>query len=185
LEQLNRKVPKTGGQEMMNIIQQLAKVLIEQRFRMTTAESCTGGLIAAHLTRLAGSSAWFDSAIITYSNQAKIRLLEVSGETLACHGAVSQQTAQEMVLGVVLLNEVEVGISVTGIAGPDGGSKEKPVGTVWIAWNIAPWNLLKTELFHFEGKRDEIRNQVVITALEGLLTLLKDTNSRKFKENLI
>ena len=137
---------------------------------LVTAESCTGGWAAQVVTSVAGSSAWFDRGFITYSNAAKRELLGVRAETLAQHGAVSEETAREMALGALTRSEGSIAVSITGVAGPGGGTKEKPVGTVCFAWARA--DAVHAETRRFEGDRESVRKQSVIRALEGVLTAL-------------
>lgn len=142
-----------------------------QKITIATAESCTGGRLAAALTAAAGASEYFTGGVVAYSNQVKTNVLGVDAETIAAHGAVSRPTACEMARGVQRLTGADVGISTTGIAGPGGGSAEKPVGTVWIAI-CAPKFLDKeiAQLHNFAGSRTEIMEQAVEAAL-GMLQL--------------
>ena len=133
---------------MNNIENIVVELLIKNKLKLATAESCTGGLIAQKITSVAGASACFDCGVVTYSNEQKQKLLGVSAETLEKFGAVSQQTALEMCKGVKALSNADFGISVTGIAGPGGGTPEKPVGTVWIG--ICGGNLHRAERFVFD-----------------------------------
>lgn len=142
---------------------------------LATAESCTGGLIASRCTDLAGSSAWFDRAFVTYSNAAKSHMLGVPEGLIANHGAVSEPVAKAMALGAVYRSSSVVSIAVTGVAGPSGGSPDKPVGTVWLAWCIA--DEVHTELQQFSGRREEVREATCLYALEGLLNRLPAINS--------
>ena len=112
----------------------LAQQLLARHWMMATAESCTGGLIAAACTDLAGSSAWFERGLVTYSNEAKTELLGVPAELIAQHGAVSEAVARAMAAGALARSQAQVAVAVTGVAGPGGGSASKPVGTVWLAW---------------------------------------------------
>jgi nicotinamide-nucleotide amidase len=137
---------------------------------LVSAESCTGGWVAQVVTATAGSSAWFDRGFVTYSNEAKRELLGVSAQTLARHGAVSEETAREMALGALARCKCTLALSVTGIAGPGGGSQEKPVGTVCFAWARA--GSARSEMRHFAGDRESVRKQSVIRALEGLMEFL-------------
>ena len=137
-------------------------------WRLATAESCTGGWVAEVVTATAGSSHWFDSGFITYSNDAKVALLGVSPMTLARHGAVSENTTASMAKGTLERTEADVALSISGIAGPGGGSADKPVGTVCFGWartGEAP----QTATCHFDGDRESVRRQAVIFALEELL----------------
>ncbi len=139
---------------------------------MATAESCTGGFVAQVLTRIPGSSAWFDRGFVTYSNEAKQDLVGVLENTLSVHGAVSSAVAQEMAVGAIRCSRAEVAVSITGIAGPDGGSKEKPVGTVWLAWADRSGNIINQGM-HFAGDRQAVREASVHCALTGTLEFLK------------
>ncbi len=149
---------------MKNIQETVVELLIKHGMKLATAESCTGGLIAQKITSVAGASECFDCGVVTYSNEQKQKLLGVSIDTLEKFGAVSQQTALEMCMGVQALSGADFGISVTGIAGPGGGTPEKPVGTVWIG--ICGDNLCKAEKFLFEGNRQQVRESTAQTALK-------------------
>lgn len=135
--------------------------------RLVTAESCTGGWIAKAVTDIAGSSDWFDCGMAAYSYEAKQALLGVRPQTLETHGAVSRETVIEMVSGALANSGASVGVAVTGIAGPGGGTADKPVGTVWVAWKLRG-GYPRAELFHFDGDRDAVRRQTVAAAFEGL-----------------
>ncbi len=149
---------------MKNIQETVVELLIQNNTKLATAESCTGGLIAQKITSVAGASECFDCGVVTYSNAQKQKLLGVLAETLEKYGAVSQQTALEMCKGVKTLADANFGISVTGIAGPGGGTPEKPVGTVWIG--ICGENLHKAEKFLFDGDRQQVRESTAQTALK-------------------
>lgn len=135
---------------------------------LATAESCTGGWVAQCLTSIAGSSAWFDRGFVPYSNEGKQDMLGVSKETLAAHGAVSEATAIAMARGALRHSRADWALAITGIAGPSGGSPEKPVGTVCFAW-AGPENSVHCETCHFDGSRDVVRARSVEYALNGLL----------------
>ncbi len=137
---------------------------------LATAESCTGGWVAQAVTSVAGSSAWFDRGFVTYTNAAKRELLGVLAETLERHGAVSEQTAREMALGALQRSAATIAVSITGIAGPGGGSADKPVGMVCFA--LATARGLTSETRRFSGDREGVRRQSVIRALEGVLATL-------------
>ncbi|GAB4203875.1 MAG: CinA family protein [Tibeticola sp.] len=142
---------------------------------LATAESCTGGLIAAACTDLAGSSAWFERGFVTYSNAAKTELLGVDATLIARHGAVSEPVARAMAEGALRHSPAQISIAVTGIAGPTGGSAEKPVGTVWFGWSLrGTGGALRTdtEHRHFTGDRAAVRAQTVAHALAGVLARL-------------
>lgn len=147
--------------------QQLADSLIKQKLMAVTAESCTGGGIAQALTEIPGSSRWFERGFVTYSNEAKQELLGVGAETLEAHGAVSEETALEMARGAISRSRGHISVAVTGIAGPDGGTPDKPVGTVWIAWG-QKLGYAEAQCFHFEGDRHAVRQQTILAAIEGL-----------------
>ncbi|WP_411832491.1 CinA family protein [Pseudoxanthomonas mexicana] len=144
--------------------------LREARDRLVTAESCTGGWIAKAVTDIAGSSDWFDCGMAAYSYEAKQALLGVQPQTLEVHGAVSRETVIEMVSGALVHSGASVAVAVTGIAGPGGGTADKPVGSVWIAWKRRG-GYPHAELFQFDGDRDAVRRQTVEAALRGLETL--------------
>ena len=141
--------------------------LLAARQMLVTAESCTGGWIAKAVTDVAGSSAWFDCGLVAYSYEAKQALLGVRPQTLETCGAVSRETVVEMVSGALVHSGATVAVAVTGIAGPGGGTDDKPVGTVWVAWKRRG-GYPRAEVFHFEGDRDAVRRQTVATALRGL-----------------
>lgn len=138
---------------------------------LVTAESCTSGWIAKTLTDAPGSSAWFDSGVAVYSYEAKQALLGVQASTLETFGAVSRETVVEMVSGALTHSGASLAVAVTGIAGPSGGTEDKPVGTVWIAWKQRGGYPL-AKVFHFDGDRDEVRRQAVQQALLGLREIL-------------
>jgi nicotinamide-nucleotide amidase len=154
--------------ELFQLAEQLGHNLKTRAYKIATAESCTGGWIAQALTEVPGSSAWFDRGFVTYSNNAKVQMLGVNPQTLAQHGAVSAEIAQQMVAGALVNSEADWAIAVTGIAGPDGGSKEKPVGTVYIAWQNKN-GFSKVERLSVSGNRHQIRKQTVKKAIEGVL----------------
>ena len=142
--------------------------LRDERLSLVTAESCTGGWIAKVVTDIPGSSDWFDCGMATYSYEAKQAMLGVRPETLEYHGAVSRETVLEMVAGALVHSGASVAIAVTGIAGPTGGTREKPVGTVWIAWKRRGGYPL-ADIFHFDGDRESVCRQTVAAGLSGLL----------------
>jgi len=146
----------------------LGSLLLANGQRLATAESCTGGWVAQCLTAIAGSSAWFDRGFVTYSDQAKHEMLGVGIDTLAAHGAVSAATAAAMATGALLHSHADWALSVTGVAGPSGGSPEKPVGTVCFAW-AGPDGRIDTERRRFAGDRQAVRAQSAAHALAGLL----------------
>ena len=138
---------------------------------LATAESCTGGAVAMAITDVAGSSAWFERGFITYANEAKQEMLGVTQETMIRHGAVSEAVVREMIAGALLHSHALVALAVSGIAGPAGGTADKPVGTVWFAWGIKGSQCM-AQLHHLSGNRAEIRAQSVRIALQGVLALL-------------
>lgn len=145
-----------------------------KRLKLATAESCTGGWIAQAVTSVSGSSAWFDRGFVTYSNAAKRELLGVRARTLSRFGAVSPEAAREMAAGALARSRAQVSIAVTGVAGPTGGTRTKPVGMVCIAWSrrkCAPESVTR----RFPGGRERVRRQSVIAALQGLLERLEET----------
>ncbi len=154
-------------QSLKNLSAQLGQLLERHQQVVTSAESCTGGGVASSITDIAGSSAWFDRAFITYSNQAKIEMLGVSPGLLATVGAVSEPVVIEMVQGALRCSNATIGVAISGIAGPGGGSTEKPVGTVCFAWaDTQGW--LKVETQCFSGDRSEVRAKATYHALAQL-----------------
>jgi len=153
--------------DLQQLTTQVAEVLLARKWLLSSAESCTGGWLAKCCTDIAGSSVWFDRGVVTYSNQSKQDLLNVKASTLDKFGAVSEQTAIEMAQGCLATSGADISVSITGIAGPDGGSSDKPVGTVWLAW--ATQFSAKTELHQFSGNRDAVRRQAVSIALSGII----------------
>ncbi|WP_032469672.1 nicotinamide-nucleotide amidase [Vibrio metoecus] len=148
--------------------QQLGLLLAKQQQILTTAESCTGGGVAYWVTEVAGSSAWFDRSFVTYSNEAKQEMLGVREATLQQFGAVSEQTVEEMALGALLHSRATLSASISGIAGPGGGSAEKPVGTVCFGFaSVQGW--LKVETCHFAGDREQVRQQAIAYVLQSLI----------------
>ncbi|OFI68436.1 damage-inducible protein CinA [Vibrio cholerae] len=148
--------------------QQLGLLLAKQQQILTTAESCTGGGVAYWVTEVAGSSAWFDRSFVTYSNEAKQEMLGVREATLQQFGAVSEQTVEEMALGALLHSRATLAASISGIAGPGGGSVEKPVGTVCFGFaSVQGW--LKVETCHFVGDREQVRQQAIAHVLQSLI----------------
>ncbi|WP_370680114.1 CinA family protein [Comamonas sp. GB3 AK4-5] len=154
----------------MEPVPALAQALSARGWMMATAESCTGGLIAAACTDMAGSSRWFERGFVSYSNAAKSELLGVPSELIAQHGAVSEAVARAMAAGAAAHAPVQASVAVTGIAGPDGGSPDKPVGTVWFGWWVQ--GQLHSERMLFAGDRAAVRQATVAHALTRLLALL-------------
>lgn len=157
------------------VVEQLAGLFIKNDKRLAVAESCTGGWVAKVITDLTGSSVWFERGFVTYSNEAKREMLGVTESTLATYGAVSQETVTEMAVGALKNSHADLSLSISGIAGPDGGSTEKPVGLVWFAWaekKNKSEEVINTEQKIFNGDRDAVRYQAVFYALTGLVKLL-------------
>src|SRR5690554_507278 len=155
---------------LRSLAEQVGEAARKHHHRLVAAESCTGGWIAKTLTDVPGSSAWFECGMAAYSYEAKQAMLGVQPSTLEEHGAVSRETAIEMVSGALVHSGASLAVAVTGIAGPGGGTDDKPVGTVWIAWKRRggyPTALV----FHFDGDRESVRRQTVAAALHGLLDL--------------
>ncbi|MEY2804585.1 MAG: hypothetical protein RL657_1921 [Pseudomonadota bacterium] len=163
------------------MIETLAQRLLQRGWMLATAESCTGGMVAARCTDLAGSSQWFERGFVTYSNEAKHEMLGVDTALIKAHGAVSEAVARAMALGALRHSRAQVSVAITGVAGPGGGSADKPVGTVWFGW-AAPSDsgptvgsdtaFVKTEICHFTGDRHAVRLASLQHALQGLLTLI-------------
>lgn len=150
----------------------LGELLRARRWTVTTAESCTGGWIAKVLTDVAGSSQWFARGFVTYSNQAKFEMLGVPAADLETHGAVSERVVASMVAGASLGANSDCAVAVSGIAGPNGGTPDKPVGTVWFAWLAG--DRVVTRVAQFDGDREAVRRQSVAVALEGLIGVISN-----------
>ncbi|MEP7185648.1 MAG: CinA family protein [Rhodanobacter sp.] len=159
--------------ELYSLAQEVADEALQQRLMLVTAESCTGGWIAKALTDLPGSSAWFEAGLVTYSYRAKETLLGVNPRTLETTGAVSEETALEMVSGALARFGAGLAVAVTGVAGPTGGTVEKPVGTVWVSWKRRG-GYGHAQMFHFSGDREAVRRQTVAAALAGLRKTLTE-----------
>jgi len=164
-------------QNIKNSIEQLSQTLgeslIKHQIKLTSAESCTGGGLAFVITEIPGSSAWFERGFVTYSNQAKIDLLGVPAEIIEQYGAVSEETASAMAIGALKFSQAEISIAITGIAGPTGGTRDKPVGTVWFGWSH---KILGTDTVvkYFSGSRKKIRKQAIQFALENLCKFIEE-----------
>ena len=150
---------------------QISLRLLKHRHLLATAESCTGGMIAAACTDLSGSSQWFERGFVTYSNEAKAEMLGVPPGLIAQHGAVSEPVARAMALGAVAHSRAQVAVAVTGIAGPTGGTVDKPVGTVWFGWNVN--GNITTATRRFDGDRAAVRQQTLAWACARLIALLE------------
>jgi len=162
----------TKSDELVQIAVKTGELLLNRGWRLAAVESCTGGWIAQTVTSLAGSSDWFECGLVTYSNASKESLVGVPGSMISRYGAVSAEVAEAMVSGVLQRTGAHAAVSVTGIAGPGGGSDEKPVGTVYIAWQFPGVDTV-SERFHFHGDRDEVRRQSVATAFSELVRLIQ------------
>ncbi len=157
--------------DLYELAQEVGSLLLEKKLKIATAESCTGGGLSYWLTSVPGSSAWFDRGFVTYSNEAKIGMLGVNASTLNTFGAVSEETAKEMVQGALKFSNADIGVAITGIAGPEGGSEQKPVGTVWLAFYLRG-NLPITEANLFTGNREIIRHESILKSLNSLKILI-------------
>ncbi len=156
---------------LKELVLRVSETLKQHNLKLVTAESCTGGGLSYWLTSVPGSSDWFDRGFVTYSNSAKMEMLDVNEQTLADEGAVSEPAAREMAEGALAHSEANIAIAITGIAGPDGGTPEKPVGTVWIGWAGNQFTTT-TKAFSFSGDRQHIRIQSMEQALTQLLSLV-------------
>lgn len=167
----DHKIPDTN-QSIYDLASEIGLQLSQRQWLLVTAESCTGGWLGQAITAVAGSSQWYDRGFITYSNVAKQEMLGVQQSILEQHGAVSPQTAQHMALGALTRSHAHLSVSITGIAGPAGGSDAKPVGTVCFCW-VTRTGLVQQQTLRFAGDRDAIRHQAVLTALQGIQRLLQ------------
>ncbi|WP_418765972.1 CinA family protein [Mailhella sp.] len=154
------------------LVEKLARALLERRLTCATAESCTGGLVGAMLTAVPGSSDWYLGGVISYANAVKRELLGVRSEDLERVGAVSEPVVRSMALGACAATGARAAASTSGVAGPGGGSAEKPVGTVWIGWALNGES--RAREFHFSGDRDDVRVQAARQAIRGLLEWLEE-----------
>ncbi|MBT2336490.1 CinA family protein [Variovorax paradoxus] len=159
-----------ADQDTSALVAATAELLLKKGWMLATAESCTGGLIAGACTELAGSSAWFERGFVTYSNAAKTELLGVDAALIDAHGAVSEPVARAMAEGAIARSAARAAVAVTGVAGPTGGSPEKPVGTVWFGWSVD--GQVRTERRRFDGDRAAVRAATVHYALQTLAGLL-------------
>jgi nicotinamide-nucleotide amidase len=158
------------------LVELLAGLMLKKGWLLATAESCTGGMISAACTDLAGSSAWFERGFVTYSNAAKTELLGVDAALIAVHGAVSEEVARAMAVGAISHSRAQVAVAVTGVAGPSGGSRAKPVGMVWFGFMVD--GQLSSEMQRFGGDRATVRTATVQHALQRLVQLLEAAASR-------
>ena len=158
--------------QLYALAQQVGVALKQRGLMLVTAESCTGGWVGEAVTMIPGSSEWFERGFVTYTNVAKQEMLGVSPATLAAHGAVSEQTVREMAVGALIHSHGQVAASVSGVAGPGGGTPEKPVGMVCFGWGVAGSEPI-TQTRYLAGDREAVRRQAVVEALEGVLRLLR------------
>lgn len=163
---------RMGEAQITRMAARLGKAALERGVDIATAESCTGGGVATAITGIPGSSRYFERGFVTYTNVAKKEMLGVSQRTLRLHGAVSEEVAREMAAGALKHSHAQVSVAVTGIAGPTGGSRSKPVGLVWFAWG-ARGGAIQSRAFLFKGGRTAVRRQSVAIALQGLIDLLR------------
>ena len=157
------------------IVKNIATVLLQKKWLLCSAESCTGGWLAKSCTDLSGSSSWFDGGFVTYSDQAKQNLLGVKQTVLKQYGAFSEEAVIAMAEGALQHSTANISVAITGIAGPSGATIGKPIGTVWFAWAIKDFNVT-TKLHHFSGDRETIRRQAVIIALKGIIKNARDSS---------
>lgn len=160
--------------QLNQLAQKVGIALQARKWVLATAESCTGGWVAQAITEIAGGSQWFDRGFVTYSNQAKQEMLGVTAAVLDKCGAVSEEIAREMAEGAIKNSQADISVAITGIAGPSGGSAEKPVGTVWLAWAGKDFTTI-TEVHYYSGDRYNIRLQATQQALEGILAICRQT----------
>lgn len=158
--------------DLNNLARTIGDNLKQQGWLLTCAESCTGGWVAQVITSVPGSSQWFDRGFVTYTNLAKQQMLDVSEEILSEQGAVSESTVLAMAKGAIAHSEAQISLAISGIAGPGGGSVDKPVGTVWIAWSSPRGT--HAQCYQFTGDRQTIRKQAVVTALQEILDILTE-----------
>ena len=163
------------NKQIFNLSQQLGQALLQQKATVTTAESCTGGGVASAITEVAGSSKWFDRGFITYANQAKHELLNVPEAVLSSEGAVSEAVVRAMVQGAAQAAGADYAVAISGIAGPGGGTEDKPVGTVWFAW-LSPQGI-STQVYSLNGDRSAVREQAVKISLQELLHMVTGCNT--------
>ena len=157
---------------LYELARKAGETLERRDFMLVTCESCTGGWVAEAITMISGSSAWFDRGFVTYTNVSKREMLGVRAATLERHGAVSEPVVREMALGALEASHAQIAVAVSGTAGPGGGTPQKPVGTVCLAWCMKDGEP-RSEQLHFDGDREAVRRQSVIRALEGLIGMLE------------
>ena len=162
---------RVSNEELLQLARELGDRLCARGWMLATAESCTGGWVGELVTSLAGSSHWYERGFITYANAAKIEMLGVPEEVLATHGAVSEETAMAMAAGALARSHAQATLAISGIAGPGGGTPQKPVGLVCYGWALADGTLLSSTC-RLDGDREEIRSRAVAAALRGLIELI-------------
>lgn len=162
-------ISQSNNQQLIELVEKLRDILLQRQWKMATAESCTGGGMAYWLTYLAGSSDWFDCGFVSYSNDSKINLLGVNPNTLETQGAVSEATVLQMANGCLTNSDADVCVSITGIAGPGGGTTTQPVGTVWIAYASTHFPTY-SQRHQFKGSREDIRTNTILTALHETIS---------------
>jgi nicotinamide-nucleotide amidase len=162
---------RVSDEELQQLAREVGDRLCARGWKLATAESCTGGWVGQLVTALPGSSHWYERGFITYANAAKIEMLGVLEATLAAHGAVSEETASAMAAGALKHSHADAALAITGIAGPGGGTPQKPVGLVCYGWALADGTLMSSTC-RLDGDREEIRSRAVAAALRGLLELL-------------
>lgn len=160
------------NQSIVVLAEQLGQLLLEKNWTVTTAESCTGGLVAAAITEVAGSSAWFDQGVVSYANTAKAQLLGVEPAMLDEYGAVSEKVVLAMAAGARAASGADIAVAISGVAGPGGGSDSKPVGTVWVAWAM-DIHAAQASVFTFDGDRAAVREAALLEALHGTIRRIK------------
>ena len=165
------QTPQKVSPTAQEAAQRVADLLLQRQWMLATAESCTGGMIAAACTDLPGSSAWFERGLVSYSNASKTELLGVDPALIERFGAVSEEVVRAMVIGALQHSHAQVAVAVTGVAGPSGGSAAKPVGTVWFGWATPAG--VSAEVQHFAGDRAEVRAATVAHALQGVVLALE------------
>ncbi len=164
--------PEVTHQQLSDLARAIAESLNASGLKLATAESCTGGWVAKLVTEVAGSSAWFDRGFVTYSNEAKQEMLSVPAEVIRKSGAVSREVVAAMTQGALAHSHADWALSVSGVAGPDGGTRDKPVGTVWFAWQVRGAEP-HTEVIQFSGDRDAVRRASCAHVMQGLLDRMR------------
>lgn len=162
------------NQAELDLAQRLGEALLKRHWRCAVAESCTGGRVSAAITEIPGSSKWFDRGFVTYTNQSKTDLLGVSQYMLTTQGAVSESVVRVMAEGALAASQADIAVAISGIAGPEGGSADKPVGFVWFAWSYRNGST-NVASYCFMGDRSAVRSQAVYVALEGILSITTKT----------